>query len=165
MLDYEVEDATRVRAAHRLLPPAQLNVLHTLLARVPAKGRLTLSDYSAILAVVALLLDHSPNNAMPTPEPRVMEKVRELLRSPASLTNVARAAGYHPDHLNRKLKSESGIGLRALRDQIRLETAQAALRSEPTIAEAATRAGFEDPNYFTRWFRRQTGRTPSEWKQ
>jgi AraC-like DNA-binding protein len=148
-----------------LLPPAQLNVLHTLLARVPAKGRLTLSDYSAILAVVALLLDHAPNTTLPPAEPRVLEKVRELLRTPAPLAKVARAAGYHPDHLNRKLKNESGIGLRALRDQLRLEAAQAALRSAPTVAEAAASAGFDDPNYFARWFRQQTGLTPTDWKQ
>jgi len=164
VLDYEVEDATRLRATHRLLPPAQLNVLHTLLARVPAKGRLTLSDYSAILAVVALLLDHAPSTTLPPPEPRVLEKVRELLRTPAPLAKIARAAGYHPDHLNRKLKNESGIGLRALRDQLRLESAQTALRSAPTVAEAAARAGFDDPNYFARWFRQQTGLTPTDWK-
>lgn len=165
VLDYEVEDASRVRANHRLLPPAQLNVLHTLLARVPAKGRLTLADYSAILAVVALLLDHAPSTTLPPPEPRVLEKIRELLRTPAPLAKVARAVGYHPDHLNRKLKNESGIGLRALRDQLRLEAAQAALRSAYTVAEAAARAGFDDPNYFARWFRQQTGLTPTNWKQ
>ncbi|OYU98724.1 MAG: hypothetical protein CFE26_27090 [Verrucomicrobiales bacterium VVV1] len=56
------------------------------------------------------------------------------------------------------------MGLRALRDRVRLESAQAALRSAPSVAEAATRCGFEDPNYFARWFRRQTGKTPSRWR-
>jgi AraC-like DNA-binding protein len=164
VLDYEVEPAVRIRATHRLLPSAKLNELHTLLARVPAKGRLTLSDYPAILAVVALLLDHAPNAPAPEREPGIFAKVRELLRSPTSLAKVARAAGYHPDHLNRKLKRETGVGLRAMRDQLRLETAQNSLRSATTVAEAATRAGFDDPNYFARWFRQQTGQTPSAWR-
>lgn len=165
VLDYELEGAGRVRAGHRRLGPDRLNALHALLARVPAKGRLTLSDYPAILAVVAQLLEPSRARAAPPREPGVFAKVRELLRAPAPLGQIASAAGYHPDHLTRKLKREAGLGLRALRDRLRLETAQAALRSAPTIAEAATQSGFDDPNYFTRWFRRQTGATPSAFRR
>lgn len=163
VLDYELEDAGRVRAAHRTLSPATLNELHALLSRVPHKGRLTLGDYSAILAVVARLLDHSP--AESSPPPTLFEKLREHVRESVPLGKIARDFGYHPDHLSRKLKREAGLGLRALRDRLRLEAAEAALRIEPTVAEAATRVGFEDPNYFARWFHRQTGRTPSAWKK
>jgi len=165
VLDYEVEGAARTRPVHRHLPQATLNELHTLLARLPAKGRLTLADYPAILTVVARLLGHAPAVPEPGAEPSLFEKVRGLLHSPAPLARVARTAGYHPDHLSRRLKRESGLGLRALRDQLRLEAAQNALRRAPTVAEAATQAGFDDPNYFARWFRRQTGRTPSAWKK
>jgi AraC-like DNA-binding protein len=163
VLDYELEGAGRVRASHRLLSAATLNGLHGLLARVPAKGRLTLGDYPAILAVVACLLENPP--ATPAAQPSLFEHLRERVNSPTPLGKIARDLGYHPDHLNRKLKHESGLGLRALRDRVRLESAQAALNREPSVAEAATRAGFDDPNYFARWFRRQTGRTPSAWKQ
>jgi AraC-like DNA-binding protein len=165
VLDYELEGTGRVRASHRRLPSGKLNELHALLARVPAKGRLTLSDYPAILAVVAHLFEQTGAETEPAREARVFDKVRDLLRAPAPLAKVARTAGYHPDHLTRKLKREAGLGLRALRDRVRLETAQAALRSAPTIAEAATQSGFDDPNYFARWFRRQTGQTPSAWKR
>lgn len=163
VLDYDLEGAGRVRAAHRTLSPATLNELHALLTRVPRKGRLTLGDYPAILAVVARLLDSSP--AEPAPAPTLFEKLRDRVRAPATLGKIARDFGYHPDHLSRKLKRESGLGLRALRDRVRLEGAQAALRAAPTVAEAANQCGFDDPNYFARWFRRQTGRTPSAWKK
>lgn len=165
VLDYELEGDARVRVAHRRLPPDRLNALHALLTRVPSKGRLTLSDYPAILAVVAQLLEHSPPAAPAPRDPTVFEKVRELMRAPSPLAKVARTAGYHPDHLTRKLKREAGLGLRALRDRLRLEAAQAALRSAPNIAAAAVQCGFDDPNYFARWFRRQTGETPSDWKR
>ncbi len=162
VLDYELEGAGQVRAAHRALSPATLNELHRLLSRVPRKGRLTLADYPAILAVVARLLEQSPASSKPAPS--LFERVTEQVRTPDPLEKIARKLGYHPDHLNRKLKRELGLGLRALRDTVRLEKAQAALRSETSIAEAAVRAGFDDPNYFARWFRRQTGRTPSAWR-
>lgn len=164
VLDYQLQRAGRIRPSHRRLAHATLNELHAGLARVPAKGRLRLSDYSAILAVVARLLDPTSTADAPEPAPGVFQKVRELVRSPQSLTEVARNAGYHPDHLTRKLKGEAGLGLRALRHRVRLEAAQAALRRAATIAEAAEQCGFDDPNYFTRWFRQQTGQTPSRWK-
>ena len=75
VLDYEHEGHGRVRVAHRTLSPATLNELHALLSRVPRKGRLTLADYPAILAVVARLLGHSP--AVPTPAPTLFEKLRD----------------------------------------------------------------------------------------
>lgn len=163
VLDYDLDHPTRMRAAHRRLGPQQLAELHTLLARVPAKGRLTLSDYSPVLAVVARLLEQTPPPA-PVRAPTVFEQVHAQLHSAAPLAHVARAAGYHPDHLTRKLKDETGLGLRAHRDRLRLASAQAALRAAASVTEAATRAGFDDPNYFARWFRRQTGKSPSAWR-
>lgn len=163
VLDYQLEGSGRVRAVHRRLAPETLNELHALLARVPPKGRLTLSDYPAILAVVARLLEHDA--AQTPPPPSLFEKLREPLRSAAPLGRIARNFGYHPDHLSRKLKRESGLGLRALRDRVRLEAAQRALRTTPSVAEAAVQCGFEDPNYFARWFRRQTGQTPQAWRR
>jgi len=163
VLDYQLEGSGRVRASHRRLGPETLNELHALLARVPPKGRLTLSNYPAILAVVARLLE--PDAAPAAPSPTLYEKLRDHVRSPAPLSRIAREVGYHPDHLCRKLKRESGLGLRALRDQVRLEAAQSALRTAASVAEAALQSGFDDPNYFARWFRRQTGQTPQAWRR
>jgi AraC-like DNA-binding protein/mannose-6-phosphate isomerase-like protein (cupin superfamily) len=164
VLDYELEGAGRVRAGHRHLTADTLNELHALLARVPRKGRLRLSDYPPVLSVVARLLAHARSVA-PARETTTYDRVREHLRAPLALAQVARAAGYHPDHLTRKLKRETGLGLRALRDRIRLEAAQTALRGTGSIGDAATQSGFDDPNYFARWFRRQTGQTPGAWRK
>lgn len=165
VLDYDMTDRDRIRSGHRRLAQSTLNELHDLLARVPRKGRLTLSDYPPIIAVVARLLESSPAQSAPTGPVPLFERVSALLRTPTPLAAVARETGYQPDYLNRKLKRETGVGLRALRDRLRLEAAQNSLRSDGRIADAAARAGFEDPNYFARWFRKQTGRTPSEWRR
>lgn len=160
VLDYQGAEADRMRPAHRRLDPQTINELGELLAQVPRKGRLTLGDYPAILAVVARLLGQNAGRALPRPA-SVFEKVSPLLHAAAPLNTIARQAGYHPDHLTRKLRRETGFGLRATRNRLRLAAAQQALRSEPTVAEAAAKAGFDDPNYFARWFRRQTGQTPT----
>jgi AraC-like DNA-binding protein len=155
------------RVVHRQFPRQVLNELNALLTRVPTKGRLALSDYPAILSVIALLLEPPRADAPPAPaaaSPLVV-RVRESLRSDKPLAEIAREAGYVRDALSRRLKREHGLGLRALRDQERMQLAQTALRDAVGIGEAAARAGFDDPNYFTRWFRKQTGLTPSRWRR
>jgi len=165
VLDYDsANKATRV--THRRLPQHALNELHDLLARVPTKGRPTLSDYPAIISVVARLLEPRRAPVAPTPKiPPLFERVRARLREQPSLAEVARESGYARDALSRRLKRDHGIGLRGLRDQLRLESAQQALADFTAVSEAATRTGFEDPNYFARWFRLQTGLTPSAWRR
>ena len=154
------------RLVHRQLSHATLLELHSLLARVPAKGRLRLSVYPAILEVVARLLEASPE-APPTtsrPEP-LLDRLRGELERAPNLASLAAASGFSRDGLSRRLKREHGLGLRALRDQHRLAAAELALRSAGSIAAAAGAAGFDDPNYFARWFRRRTGVTPSAWRR
>ncbi|MFI5358225.1 MAG: helix-turn-helix domain-containing protein [Opitutales bacterium] len=165
VLDYEVKDSPRQRPSHRHLPPEILDELHRLLLQVPRKGRLSLADYPPILSVVARLLGQSPALPAAASRPPLFEKVRPLLAGATPLAGVARQTGYHPDHLTRRLKRETGLGLRALRTRLRLAAAQKALREEPTVAEASVRAGFDDPNYFARWFRRQAGRSPSAFRR
>lgn len=165
VLEYESRPGTRV--LHRHLPQQALNELHALLARVPTKGRLALSDYPAVLSVVARLLeppksDHEPLPLAPSP---LVSRVRESLRTAKPFQEIARESGYVRDALSRRLKREHGLTLRGLRDQERLQAAQAALRESPAIGAAAAKAGFDDPNYFARWFRKQTGLTPSAWRR
>lgn len=164
VLDYETPRMAK-RLTHRRLSQAALNELHGLLAHVPTKGRPTLSSYPAILAVVARLLEPiNQPESRPSRPPPLVEQVRGRLRESGDLREVARASGYARDSLSRKLKQSHGLGLRALRDQERLALAQQALRVTSSIAAAGHQAGFDDPNYFARWFRRQTGLTPSAWR-
>ena len=164
VLDYDTSRKSS-RLSHRRLPQHTLNELHGLLARVPTKGRPTLSDYPAIIAVIARLLEPAGTDQPAPPPPPLIERVRGRLQQAGSLETVARDAGYTRDALSRKFKREHGLGLRALRDQLRLEAAQQALQAGDEVAAAAAKAGFEDPNYFSRWFRKQTGSTPSGWNR
>jgi len=166
VLDYEVKAAAKkARVQHRHLSPALLDDLRRELARIPAKGRLGLAHYPAVLEVIARLLEPRTTAAAATAPAETWARVaQEGVRRQDSLAAVARETGYHRDHLTRKLKRAGGLGLRGLRDRYRLETAEAALRGAATVGEAATAAGFDDANYFARWFRRRTGQTPSAFK-
>ncbi|MEZ0390130.1 MAG: helix-turn-helix domain-containing protein, partial [Verrucomicrobium sp.] len=82
-----------------------------------------------------------------------------------SLEDIARQSGYQQDHLNRLLRTECGLTLGQLRSRIRLKKAVALIEANRPIQEVGEKVGILDPNYFARWFRQQTGVTPSAWRR
>lgn len=94
----------------------------------------------------------------------VLHQVQKLLENDIKPKSVADALGYHPDYLSRLVRAETGLGLRGLTAQVRLQRVQKWLLKYKLVRDAAAEAGFFDQNYFSRWFRKQTGLTPLEWK-
>lgn len=98
----------------------------------------------------------------------IVKRVRGMFRENAENTPpvaaVAGRVGYHPDHLTRLLKRETGMSASQLRASERLQRAKRELAGCRSIAEAGAACGFQDANYFSRWFRLQTGVTPRAWR-
>ena len=98
----------------------------------------------------------------------LLKTVRRVLAQPdarrQTLDTLAGRIGYHPDYLNRMLKQACGLTLGELRSVERLQTARRLLARSRPVAEVALEAGFDDPNYFARWFRAQIGCTPTVWR-
>jgi len=82
-----------------------------------------------------------------------------------SLKDLAERIGFQRDHLNRALREECGLTLGQLRARHRLAKAQDLLRKNQPVQTVALQAGFSDQNYFSRWFRQQTGVTPTAWRR
>jgi len=79
---------------------------------------------------------------------------------------VARTVGRSLDHLNRQLRTETGLTVGEILNRARMEHCGHLLRTtDLDIGEIASTTGFDDQNYFTRWFRKQTGQTPSRWRE
>ncbi len=125
---------------------------------------------------VGFLLD----NAIPRMAREVTEKGRDSLRSSLmmrlenlfdqdtgnlreSASRLARKMGYQQDHLNRVLKKEAGVTILQIRDQARLRKARQVLRETGKSSTAAFAAGFDEASYFSRWFKKQTGMSPTEY--
>lgn len=90
---------------------------------------------------------------------------REVRRHrPASY--YADALGISTTHLNRVVKARTGFSTQDLIARRLLEEAQRELLFTPdSVQEVAYRLGFADPAYFSRFFTRQTGVTPLNWKR
>jgi AraC-like DNA-binding protein len=82
-----------------------------------------------------------------------------------SLLQIAEMTGYQHDHLNRLLRAECGLTLGQLRARVRLRRAAALLADKKSVQETGEAVGILDANYFARWFRQQTGVTPSSWRR
>ena len=129
-------------------------------------GAIILDVLDALLRAVGRLDARSAVTAGPRSLTRSSERViMSFISDPcADLVFLAGKIGYQRDYLNRMLKSECGLTLGQLRARVRLREAQRFLRRGKSIGEVAGNVGIDDQNYFARWFRLQTGISPSAWR-
>ncbi len=125
---------------------------------------------SAALAILDIQL--RALGYLPGPRPAVpgfVKKFQALVMDSAndalSISELSAQTGYQPDYLNRQFKLMTGLTLRQQRNVLRLEKAKKLLGQGLPIAEVAMGSGFDDANYFARWFKRQTGFPPSLWSR
>ena len=93
---------------------------------------------------------------------RKFERLLSQSESPlAEIAPLAKTMGYQTDYLNRIFKKATGQTLREYRDATLLRKAIRLLREKPRIKDVCEELGFLDQNYFSRWFKKQTGLQPS----
>jgi AraC-like DNA-binding protein len=80
-----------------------------------------------------------------------------------SIADLAAETGYQADYLNRRFREITGLTLIQQRDSLRLDKAKRLIRQGMPMQDVASRVGIEDPNYFSRWFKRHTGVPPSHY--
>ena len=79
-----------------------------------------------------------------------------------SVDRVAQHLGMHRRTLNRELAAE-GESVTTIINAVRAELAEEYLASKRRLYEVAELLGFSSAAAFSRWFRDQFGRTPSDW--
>lgn len=95
----------------------------------------------------------------------VRDVLHEDLHRAHSLTELATLANVHPVYLARAFRKFFGRSIAVYARSLRLEWAAARIaQSDDLLGVIALRAGFFDQSHFTRWFKRHTGVTPSEYR-
>jgi len=78
----------------------------------------------------------------------------------------AKALSITPNHLNKSVKSVTGKTAIMLLNEIRLMEVKYQLKqSDLPVSEVAYRFGFEDQSYFSRFFKKQTGFSPIDFRK
>lgn len=149
----------------------------TWLARLnPVRGDLRVRECGVVLQVAGLLVESlTPERAESAAADRgtgtrFLARVRHWLREQAPErwdgALLAKELGMHRDHLNRLLRGECGLSIGQIIAEHRLEQARRGLvETEGEIQEIGASVGMLDRNYFARWFRQQTGLSPSAWRR
>lgn len=88
------------------------------------------------------------------------------LRRSLTVAETAAECGVTANHLTRLFHHSFGMPVSDYIQIKRLRQSRKLLReSTLTIREIAYGSGFDDPNYFSRFFRRKTGMTPAEFRR
>lgn len=173
MIDFQLRGAHRRRAVVCSLNRSELaglrqHVAHLLKLQTGTRDALSWEGAVPVLQVLLTILRAAGwiDRITPAGAADSSPAVRTLLSTlphTETLTDAARRSGYHRDHLNRLVKKETGLTLGQYRAQSRLTRAKAMLASGVQVAHVGSAVGLQDQSYFARWFRRQTGQTPTAW--
>ncbi|MGL6198134.1 MAG: response regulator [Lachnospiraceae bacterium] len=92
--------------------------------------------------------------------------ITENFTSDLSLENLAKEIGISPYYLSRLFKELEGINYIDYLTALRMDYAKKELsESEKSIKEICRDAGYSDPNYFSRIFKKWVGFTPTEFRE
>jgi AraC-like DNA-binding protein len=81
------------------------------------------------------------------------------------VAGYARMLAVSTSHLNAMVRRQLGRPpLALIQDRVALEARRLLLHSDETAARIGYALGFDDPSYFTRFFRRRTGLTPTAFR-
>ena len=97
---------------------------------------------------------------------KTVRYIKENYAKEISLESAANEAGITSGYLSAVFRQTMGIGFIDYLNKVRIEAACSFLRDEKMkVYEVAHYSGFRDEKYFARKFRKETGKTPSEYRK
>ncbi|HEV8246109.1 MAG TPA: AraC family transcriptional regulator, partial [Polyangiaceae bacterium] len=95
----------------------------------------------------------------------VAEKIAEAPETAPQVEALAQRAGYTPDHFSRVFRAVIGLSPKQFMVEARLNRArQLLLESTLSVSQIANELGYEDVFFFSRQFKKRTGRTPTQFR-
>lgn len=93
------------------------------------------------------------------------QAVEVNFRTDHEVQEYARRLAVTPGHLNHLTRKHLGTSAGSvIRNRIVLEARRLLLHSDRSVARIGSELGFRDPSYFSRFFRRETGTSPSAYR-
>lgn len=92
--------------------------------------------------------------------------IKENYSGPCSTREIARKIGITPDYLSHLFKKELGMPVLEYRDRLRINSAKKLLSDTQTpVTQLAFSLGWNDSNYFSNVFKKETGLSPSAFRK
>ena len=126
------------------------------------------ADLRALLIYLSRL-QQAQHHPAPAPEPTLLEKFAALVEthhtSHHQVAQYAELLHLSPGYLNERVRRLSGQpALAHIRARLVLEAKRYLFHTPLSAAEISFALGFEDPSYFGRIFRRDTGHSPAAYR-
>lgn len=108
-----------------------------------------------------------PQNKLSSkPVDEVMRVLKRKVREPLTIDEICAETSYGRAYLFRAFKAETGKSIIEYFIELKTEAAkQMLLEDRLSIKDIASELSFNEPNYFTKTFKRVTGMTPSAYKK
>lgn len=95
-----------------------------------------------------------------------LEMIFDRSQAPDSVSGYAAQLGISPSYLNKLVRTQTRHSAMDWVEIARVNWAKCLLKDPSlSIAEVSIAVGMDDPSYFTRFFRKATGLTPSEFRK
>ena len=95
---------------------------------------------------------------------RISSYLLEHISEKTSLDKMSRELGMNKTKLIRQTKATTGYTVQTLHEKLKMELAKSLiLEDKLTLAEIAERLGFQNSNYFSNVFKKNTGESPRTW--
>lgn len=92
-------------------------------------------------------------------------KINESFQELHEVGDYAAMLNISAGHLSEVVKMQSGRpAIKHIHERLTLEARRLLFHTNDSLKEIAFTLGFSDPSYFTRFFKRETGQTPSEYR-
>ena len=145
----------------RLLP-----ILFESINRLTPKTASMLTE-SMLLLVLSYIADREDTSEL-TPKSKAFCDVLEYVdlhyrNADMSLKRLSEVFSYTDKYISQLFKTNLGIGFKTYLNSLRIRYAQDLARDRRlSVAEIASESGFSDSLYFSKAFKKHTGKTPSE---
>jgi AraC family transcriptional regulator, transcriptional activator of pobA len=132
--------------------------------------------FTILQSLLAILLIHAQRHHTKTTQPIAVSAGKQLISQYLQLVDehfyniqniqeYAQILGITAGHLSDIAREQLGITpIQLLNKRITLESKRYLAHSELTIAQIGQQLHFDNPSYFTRFFKRETGVTPSNFR-
>ncbi len=110
-----------------------------------------------------MIINKEESNSMIT---KAKEYIDKYYYKGISLDDVSREVDISPYYFSKLFKEDTGENFIYYLTSIRIEKAKQLLKNQSlSVKEIGIKVGYSDPNYFSRIFKKNMGKTPTEYKE
>lgn len=167
--DFEyIRKAMRLGSFDYLLKPIDYEELKGVLKKAVerADAHLPVKEHVHQKARKYLNDDSAPMQGALDVTERIKKYVKEHIQDEISMSDIAEVVYLNPQYMVRLFKRKEGISILEYITSIRIKTAAELLRkTNDSIYQVAGLVGYSNYSYFSRVFKKATGKSPQEYKK